>query len=83
MKTSKKKMKIQGKKPTFCKQKKGDRSADQKKNQRQNTHKLETAEGGTCQDTERKLPSEGHSRSEERREKARSGHKEYPRVARG
>ena len=46
------------------------------------THKLETAERGTCQDMERKLPSE-HSHSEEHREKARSGHKKYPRIARG
>ena len=47
------------------------------------THHLETAEGGTCQDTERKLPSGGRSHPEDRREKVRSGHKEYPRIARG
>ena len=47
------------------------------------THILETVEGGTCQDTERKLPSEGHSLPDGHREKAKSGHKEYPRVARG
>jgi len=34
---------------------------------KQGTHWLEIAEGGTCQDAERKRPSEGHSLSRDRR----------------
>jgi len=38
------------------------------------THKLETAEGGTSQDTERKQMSEGHSQTGDRRGRDKSGH---------
>jgi hypothetical protein len=38
------------------------------------THCLETAEGGTCQDTERNRPTEGNSRPGDGRESDLSGH---------
>ena len=38
------------------------------------THKLETAEGATCQDTERNRPREGHSRPGDGRGSDLSGH---------
>jgi hypothetical protein len=40
------------------------------------THVLETAERGTCQDSERNRLSEGHSRSRDGRERDLSGHRE-------
>ena len=42
------------------------------------THFLETAEGGTCQDTERNRPSEGYSLPGNGRERNLSGHGKKP-----
>src|SRR5579863_10386244 len=39
------------------------------------THVLETTEGWTSQDTERNQPSEGHSQTEGRRGRDKSGHR--------
>ena len=42
------------------------------------THKLETAEGGACQDTERDRPTEVHSLPEDGRGRNMSGHQKKP-----
>ena len=42
------------------------------------THKLETVEGGTCQDTERNRASKVHSRSGDGRGRDLSGHEKEP-----
>ena len=42
------------------------------------THKLETAEGGTCQDTQGNRPTEAHSRSGDSRGRDLSGHTRKP-----
>ena len=42
------------------------------------THQLKTAEGGTCQDTERNRPSEWHSQTEDSRGRDLSGHRKNP-----
>ena len=42
------------------------------------THRLETAERGTCQDTERNRPSKGHSLSGDGRGRDLSGHEKKP-----
>ena len=43
-------------------------------NDTRRTHVLETAEGGTCQDTQGKRPTEAHSRSGDGRGRDLSGH---------
>ena len=43
-------------------------------NQTRNTHKLETTEGGTSQDMERKQPSKGHLLSGDHRGRDKSGY---------
>jgi len=43
-------------------------------NQARGTHLLETTEGGTSQDIERKQPSKGHSHSGDHIRKGKSGH---------
>ena len=45
-----------------------------KTNRARHTHILETAEGGTCQDTEKNWPSEAHSLSGDGRGMGLSGH---------
>src|SRR5947208_2050200 len=47
-------------------------------NRARHTHVLETAEGGTCQDTERNRPSEVHSRTGDGRGRDLSGHTKKP-----
>ena len=42
------------------------------------THKLETAEGGTCQDMERNRPTEAHSHPGDGRRRDLSGHEKKP-----
>src|SRR5947208_2050197 len=42
------------------------------------THVLETAEGGTCHDTERNQPSEAYSRPGDSRGRDLSGHRKKP-----
>ena len=42
------------------------------------THPLETAEGGTCQDTERNRPTEAHSPTEDGRGRELSGQENKP-----
>ena len=42
------------------------------------THPLETADGGTCQDTERNRPTEAHSHSGDGRARYLSGHEKRP-----
>ena len=44
-------------------------------NQPRGTHKLETTEGGTCQDTERNQPTKGHSPPGDHRGRDMSGHR--------
>ena len=46
--------------------------------QGRHTHKLETAERGTCQDTERNWPSEAHSPTGDSRGRDMSGHRQKP-----
>jgi len=42
--------------------------------QARGTHQLETTEGGTSQDTEKKGPSKGHSLPGDHRERVKAGH---------
>ena len=44
-------------------------------NQARGTHSLETTEGGTCQDTERRQPSKGHLHTRDHRGRDLSGHR--------
>ena len=75
----------QGKKPTkggpltpWRRQREGIVRSRKETDQARHTHKLKTAEGGTCQDMERNRSSKAHSRSGDSRGRDLSGHGKKP-----
>ena len=68
----------QGALTTWRQQREGHVRARKETDRARHTHFLETADGGTCQDTERNRPSEAHSRPGEGRGRGSLGHEKKP-----